>query len=188
MRHAAPERSSNASVEATQAEVLHCIYIALAAKYPKAVHSACWTVHVLVPTAVTNTHLAPSRKTPRLVYRKFTCLFLYQSLRRGAFHHPLCPKMGVKLTYVVVVQQERLREAFNRGMGKPVTTEAGSWCSQQNYQAALHFLVYSASWQSVNSRLRIQLNCRYNPFKDQAHPVTVDSYHHPVVELHCYCM
>lgn len=41
MRHPASERSRDASVEATQAEVLHCIYIALSAKYPKAIHSAC---------------------------------------------------------------------------------------------------------------------------------------------------
>lgn len=164
MRHPASERSRDASVEATQAEVLHCIYIALSAKYPKAIHSACWTVHVLALTPIINTHLEPSRKTPHLVYRTFTCLFLYQSLRRAALHHPLCPQMGVKLMYVVVVQQERLQGAFNRGKGKPVTTEAGSWWSRQNYQAVLHFLLYSSSWQSVNSRLRIKLHYRYNPF------------------------
>lgn len=141
-RPPAPERSRDASVEATGAEGLHCIYIALSTNCPKAIRSARSTVRVWAPTPSTNTHLASSRKTPHPVSRTFTRLFSYQSLRRAALHHLLCPKTGVKLRYVVVVQQERLQGAFNGGKGKPVTTEAGSWCSRQIYPGISHFLLY----------------------------------------------
>lgn len=65
---ASSERSWDASLGAPQAEVPHCIYIALSAKYPKAIHSVCWAVRVLALTPITNTHLAPWGRTPHLVY------------------------------------------------------------------------------------------------------------------------
>lgn len=44
-------------------------------------------------------HLAPSQlplyrsQGKHLLYRTFTCLFLFQSSRRAVLHHLLCPKM-----------------------------------------------------------------------------------------------
>lgn len=157
---ASSERSWDASLGAPQAEVLHCIYIALSAKYPKAIHSVCWAVWVLALTPITNTHLAPWGRTPHsCIWHSHACFCttLWEELPSITHFVPQWVSSSCVWSWY---GKRDFKKLSMEEWEKTVSTETRLRSSQQNYQAVLHFLLYSASWQSVNSRLRIKLNCR----------------------------
>lgn len=115
-------KSRDASVEVTQTEVLHCIYIIC----KEVIHSAFWMVCVLALTPITNTHLASSSKTPHLNIGPLPVCFCTSLGEEMPSINHFIPKK-VSSSWDCGTTKETSRR-FQKRNGKTVIIEEVSWC------------------------------------------------------------